>query len=78
MYLKGFITNLGKYHKGKVIGEWIEFPIDEDDFEDVLERIEIDGENYKDYIFTMSGTSPAEKRSAAWALRADPARHLWK
>ena len=56
MYLKGFITNLGKYNKGKVIGEWIEFPIDEDDFEDVLERIEIDGENYKDYIFTRYET----------------------
>lgn len=52
MYLKGFITNLGKYNEGELIGEWIEFPIDEDDLEEVLERIGIDGENYEEYFFT--------------------------
>lgn len=52
MYLKGFITNLGKYNEGKLIGEWIEFPIDEDEFEKVLKRIGIDGENYEEYFFT--------------------------
>lgn len=52
MYLKGFITNLGKYNEGELIGEWIEFPIDEDDLEEVLKRIGIDGENYEEYFFT--------------------------
>ena len=28
--IKGFITNLGKYNEGELIGEWIDFPIDED------------------------------------------------
>ena len=52
MYLRGFITNLGKYNEGELIGEWIEFPIDEDDLEETLERIGIDGENYEEYFFT--------------------------
>ena len=52
MYLRGFITNLGKYNKGELIGEWIEFPIDEDDLEEVLEKIGIDGKNYEEYFFT--------------------------
>ena len=52
MYLRGFITNLGKYNEGELIGEWIEFPIDEDDLEEVLEKIGIDGENYEEYFFT--------------------------
>ena len=28
--LKAFITNLGKYNEGYLIGEWIEFPISKD------------------------------------------------
>ena len=52
MYLRGFITNLGKYNEGELIGEWIDFPIDEDDLEEVLEKIGIDGENYEEYFFT--------------------------
>ena len=52
MYLRGFITNLGKYNEGELMGEWIEFPIDENDLEEVLEKIGIDGENYEEYFFT--------------------------
>ena len=32
-YLKAFVTNLGKYNEGDLVGKWVEFPIDEDDFE---------------------------------------------
>ena len=28
-YFKAFITNLGKYNEGELVGEWVEFPIDE-------------------------------------------------
>lgn len=49
--IKGFITNLGKYNEGELIGEWVTFPIDEDDFADVLERIGINNE-YTEYFFT--------------------------
>lgn len=49
--IKGFITNLGKYNEGELIGEWIEFPIDEDELEAVFERIGINDE-YEEYFFT--------------------------
>lgn len=50
--LKGFITNLGKYNEGSLVGEWVTFPIDEDELEEVFDRIGIDGENYEEYFFT--------------------------
>lgn len=49
--LKGFITNLGKYNEGYLIGEWIEFPIDDEELEKVFERIGIN-EEYEEYFFT--------------------------
>jgi antirestriction protein len=49
--IKGFITNLGKYNEGELIGEWIEFPIEEDELEAVFERIGIN-EEYEEYFFT--------------------------
>ena len=39
MTIKGFITNLGKYNEGELIGKWIEFPIDEDDLNEVFKEI---------------------------------------
>lgn len=56
--IKGFITNLGKYNEGELVGEWIEFPIDEEELSEVLERIGIsakeneDGICYEEYFFT--------------------------
>lgn len=29
--IEGFITNLGKYNEGELVGGWIEFPIDNDE-----------------------------------------------
>lgn len=31
MEVKGFITNLGKYNEGELMGKWITFPIDEEE-----------------------------------------------
>ena len=56
--LKGYITNLGKYNEGELIGEWVTFPIEEDELEEVFERIGIsdepneDGMYYEEYFFT--------------------------
>lgn len=52
MSLTAFIINLDKFLEDDVVGEWIEFPIDEYDLEEVLERIGIDGNRYKRYFFT--------------------------
>lgn len=37
--LNGYITNLGKYNEGELVGKWIEFPITEAELEEVLEEI---------------------------------------
>lgn len=49
--LRGFITNLGKYNEGELVGEWIEFPIEDDELEKVKERIGID-KNHEEWFFT--------------------------
>ena len=49
--LKGYITNLGKYNEGYLIGEWITFPVSEEDLKEVLERIGIN-DQYEEYFFT--------------------------
>lgn len=48
---KAFITNLGKYNEGELVGEWVEFPIDEDEFNDILSRIGISPE-YEEWFVT--------------------------
>lgn len=39
MELKGYITNLEDYNAGRLNGEWIEFPADEEEIAAALERI---------------------------------------
>ena len=39
--LKVFITNLGKYNEGYLLGEWVELPVSEEDLKAVYERIGI-------------------------------------
>lgn len=51
LYFKAFITNLGKYNEGELVGEWVQFPIDEDEFNNILTRIEI-GPQYEEWFVT--------------------------
>lgn len=44
MYIKGFIANSEKHLEGELIGEWITFPISEEELNEVLKRIGV-GEN---------------------------------
>ena len=51
--MKGFITNLGKYNDGELVGKWIDFPIDEDDFQDELESIGVkENTMYEEWFIT--------------------------
>ena len=43
--LKVFVTNLGKYNEGNLCGEWIELPIEEEDLNEVFDKIKICHEN---------------------------------
>ena len=51
MEIRGYITNLGKYNEGQLVGEWIDFPIAENELKDALQRIGIN-EQYEEYFFT--------------------------
>lgn len=51
MALRGFITNLGLYSEGELVGKWIEFPITDDELEDVKSKIGID-DLHEEWFFT--------------------------
>ncbi len=44
--LKIYLTNLGKYVEGYLIGEWVTLPVDDDELEEVKKRIGINNEEY--------------------------------
>ena len=48
---EAFITNLGKYNEGELIGEWVKFPCDSEELEQVFERIGIN-EYYEEFFIT--------------------------
>lgn len=49
--LKGFITNLGKYNEGYLIGKWVDFPINDEELEKVKVEIGIN-EEYEEWFYT--------------------------
>lgn len=52
MELMAYVTNLGKYNEGELLGEWVDFPVSEEELEEVFTRIGIDGEYYEEYFIT--------------------------
>lgn len=51
--MKAYITNLGKYNEGCLVGKWIDFPIDEDDFTSELESIGVkENTMYEEWFIT--------------------------
>ena len=38
---EAFITNLGKYNEGELVGEWVKFPTTSEELQKVFERIGI-------------------------------------
>lgn len=49
--MKIFLTNLGKYNEGELIGEWVELPASSEELQEVFERIGIN-EEYEEYFIT--------------------------
>ena len=52
-----FITNLGKYNEGELVGEWVKFPTTADELKKVFERIGIGSEDdfgnpYEEWFIT--------------------------
>ena len=49
--MKIFITNLGMYNEGYLVGKWVKLPVSEDKLDEVLEAIGIN-EYYEEYFIT--------------------------
>ena len=49
--IKIFLTNLGRYNEGCLMGEWVKLPVPGDKLDEVLGRIGINGE-YEEYFIT--------------------------
>ena len=49
--MKIYLTNLGKYNEGELIGEWVELPVSKEELQKVFERIGI-SEEYEEYFIT--------------------------
>lgn len=44
MEIRGYVANLGRYNEGQLIGEWVTFPVDEEEWGEVLQRMGISDE----------------------------------
>lgn len=49
--MKIYLTNLGKYNEGELIGEWVELPVSQEELREVFKRIGIN-EEYEEYFIT--------------------------
>lgn len=49
--IKVFVTNLGKYTEGHLIGEWLSLPCEDKEINAVMQRIGIN-ERYEEYFIT--------------------------
>ena len=51
MMMNIYLTNLGKYNEGELVGEWVQLPISNEELQKVFERIGINKE-YEEYFIT--------------------------
>lgn len=49
--LSVYLTNLGKYNEGYLVGEWVDLPVSEEELQEVFKRIGIN-EEYEEYFIT--------------------------
>ena len=54
--IEAYVTNLGKYNEGELVGEWVKFPISKEEMSAVLDRIGI-GAEYEEIFITDYDTS---------------------
>lgn len=47
-----YLTNLGKYNEGSLIGQWLNVPCTDNEFKQALTNIGVDGVRYEEYFIT--------------------------
>lgn len=50
--ISAFITNLGKYNEGELVGKWHSFPTTKKELRQTFREIGIDGKRYEEYFVT--------------------------
>lgn len=45
-----YITNLGKYTEGELVGQWLNVPATKEQFNVALKNIGVDGVQYEEYF----------------------------
>ena len=50
---QAFVTNLGKYNEGELVGEWVKFPTTEEEMQKVFERIGIGSKDEFGHVFRL-------------------------
>ena len=50
--LEAYITNLGKYNEGQLVGETLKFPTTTEEVQSLLKRIGVDGVRYEEIFIT--------------------------
>ena len=54
--LNVFLTNLGKYNEGFLVGKWVELPCEGEELTNALRSIGIDGVRYEEWFITDTET----------------------
>ena len=49
---EAYITNLGKYNEGELVGETLKFPTTKEEVQGLLKRIGVDGVRYEEFFIT--------------------------
>lgn len=57
---EAFITNLGRYNEGDLVGEWVKFPTTPEELQNVFDRIGIGSKDEFEYVGTV------RHRESAW------------
>ena len=50
---EAYITNLGKYNEGELVGETLKFPTTTEEVQGLLKRIGVDGVRYEEFFITQ-------------------------
>ena len=50
--LEAYITNLGKYNEGQLVGETMKFPTTQEEVQALMKRIGVDGIRYEEIFIT--------------------------
>ena len=49
---EAYVTNLGKYNEGELVGEYLKFPTTPEEVQALLKRIGVDGVRYEEFFIT--------------------------